>query len=121
MDTVRLELADGQWAEFRTRLTHGQAKAINHVILAEKAGNADDVDFVEAVVFAFCTGWRVRGLDAAELTWPAQWELAPDEFADAIGVRAQELWVEWRQSADPLGRRGSNPSSPDSSPEATSA
>ena len=56
----RIDLRDGQWAELRSHITHGQDKAIRRRIVAGNSDPAQAFDLETEVVRAFVADWYVK-------------------------------------------------------------
>lgn len=86
----RIELRDGQWAELRERITHGQDKLIRRAYLA-----SDRADMVEAQTVKlrqFITAWEVRDPNGAliNLTDADAIDRMPEDLADLLHEEADK-------------------------------
>ena len=92
---MRIELRDGQWAELRERITHGQDKAVKKAWLRGKAEQSDMIDFDTTLVRTFLRSWNVLDPDgsAIPLDDPDAIERAPEDIVDTLSVHAAELWT----------------------------
>lgn len=105
---VRVDLPDGQWAELREELTHGQTKRLQRALLAARihpATAGPDIDTEFAAVYL--TAWSVRG--AADVPADVDARVAlledlPDRIVKAIAEAAADLW---KGRADPNGSTAS--------------
>jgi len=94
----RLDLPDGQWAELRDWLTHGEEKAVLRTWAAagKDIETAPEVD--TALVRAYVSEWHVLGRDGHELA-VERIDDAPGTVIAAIVDAAMAKWKERR--ADP--------------------
>jgi hypothetical protein len=61
---MRVELRDGQWAELRKRITHGQDKEIRRArVLTRDNPEEHAADDFTVLLRAFISGWYVLDLD----------------------------------------------------------
>lgn len=104
---MRVELRDGQWAELRERITHGQD---NDIRRARQLGLEGAVDWADVLVATFVESWHVLDLDGQAIPWEGVSSLAraPDDAVDALWEPVTKLY---KASTDP------NPPTPPSSPE----
>lgn len=99
---MRVELPDGQWAELREELTHGQTKRLKRALYRavenpSDAGPDVDTEFIAVYVAA----WSLRGSADVPADLDARLPLIdalPEPVARAIAEKAAELW---RGRADP--------------------
>ena len=105
---MRLELPDGQWAELRERLTHGQATRIRAASIRAKADPGAGADLPTAFMEAFVSSWHVLDFDghAVSLETP---ENAPDEIMVDICAAAVDIWNRIGQGTVPKAGNGSLP------------
>jgi hypothetical protein len=118
--TERLTLPDGQWADLKTRLNHGDARRIQAVMFAAiarpdatieglMASGQAEVALLETYAKVFTVNWNVTDGDGRSLPLEdASWDELPEETYAAITRRAQELWMAWREAVkspleEPLG------------------
>jgi methyl coenzyme M reductase gamma subunit len=97
MRTIRLDLPDGEWADMRTVLTHGQANGLRRAFLRVSQDVTTEPEFNTAVVTAYVEAWSVRGVDGAPLA-PSQIDDAPEPVIEAIVAKGLDLWL---NRADP--------------------
>lgn len=90
---MRLELADGQWAELRERLTYAQAREIRATLLAVDEDHARLADLDLGLVRAYVSSWHVLDLEANAVALD-QPQSAPDDVIQAIAVEAMRRWQE---------------------------
>ncbi len=92
---MRIELRDGQWAELRERITHGEDKALKLVVRAARRDPDQAFDFDTAVVRTFVVAWEVRDLkgEPIRLDAPDAIERAPSDVIDLLVEQATKLWT----------------------------
>ena len=85
---MRVELRDGQWAELREHITHGDAKTI-------RRARDDEGELESAIVRVFVKAWNVVDLDglALALDAPDAIDRAPSDVVDTLMLAAAELWT----------------------------
>lgn len=99
---MRVDLPDGQWAELREELTHGQTKRLQRTLYRAMADPAEagpevDTEFVAVYVAA----WSLRGVGDVPADLDARLPVIdglPEPVVRAIAARAAELW---KGRADP--------------------
>lgn len=92
---MRLDLRDGQWAELREHISHGQDKDIKRAQMRARldpAANASEGDTV--ALRTFIRSWNVNDPDgnAIPLTDGDAIERMPSDIADEIAVQVNELY-----------------------------
>lgn len=104
----RIDLGDGQWADLRPWLTHGEKKRVQRAWLAvaNDLENSPDVD--TALVAAYVEAWHVIGRDGQ----PVPVERIEDAPADALDRLVPILSEKWKGRADPNAIGSSSSSSP---------
>lgn len=92
---MRIDLPDGQWAEVRERLTHGEDKALRRVTHAGKTDPALSFDVDTALVRTFVSDWYVLDLDGKTiaLSDPDAIDRAPGDIIDILAERSAEQWI----------------------------
>lgn len=93
---MRIDLPDGQWAELRDRITHGDAKTLKAAW--RTARQNDDqaliVGFDTLLMQTYVTAWHVLAIDGKEMPLePAAFDLLPEETADPIAEAAANQWA----------------------------
>lgn len=99
----KLQLNDGQWAELRDWLTHGEEKAVLRTWAAASKNLEEAPEIDTALVRAYLMAWNVKGRDGRELP-VEQIDDAPGNIVATIVEVVTERWA---------GRRGTDPNSPD--------
>jgi hypothetical protein len=99
---VRVELPDGQWAELREELTHGQTKRLQRALLRAgadptTAGPEIDTEFVAVYVSA----WSLRGVAEVPADIDARLPLIDGLPESVVKAIATEAALTWRGRADP--------------------
>lgn len=91
---MRLELRDGQWAELREHITHGQDKEIQRSYVAARHDPPAVVEVQTTFVRLFVKGWNVLDPDGASIPLDAAdaFERMPADLADQIFSKAQDLY-----------------------------
>lgn len=92
---MRVELRDGQWADLRERITHGQDKELKR---AHRRGREDpdqQPEFMTVLVRTFVRSWHVLDPDgqAIPLDEPDAIDRAPDDIVDALFGPAWTAWT----------------------------
>jgi hypothetical protein len=112
-------MPEGQSADLRTSLTHGQHKTILRGIARASEDPALRPDVVDGYLLAFVTGWSVKDEAGTSIEWPddadgqrAALERAPELVTAVIFERCVELYAEWRKDADPNDSSGTSTASP---------
>lgn len=111
--TQRIPLPDGQWADVRDWLTHGEAKAVRKAWLAAGVDIASAPDVDTALVRAYVEAWHVIGRDGQ----PVPLERVEDAPSAVLDGLVPALTARWQGRADPNGIGSSSISS---QPEPTS-
>jgi hypothetical protein len=91
----RIELRDGQWADLRERITHGQDKEIRRAQWRTRndlEGHAGDGD--TAAFKVFIRAWNVNDPDGnpIPLTDADAMERMPSDIADVLAVEINGIW-----------------------------
>lgn len=88
---MRLELAGGQSATLRERLTYGQARDLRVAFLKANDDPTLAADVPLALMRAYVSSWNVLDFEgrAVSLDMP---ELAPDDVLIEISAAAIDLW-----------------------------
>ena len=91
---MKLDLRDGQWAELRDRITHGQDKDIKAAIARGKTENASTWDWGDVIIRAFVKEWRVSDVDDVPIALADGDALdrAPDDIVDALLVAVSAIY-----------------------------
>lgn len=113
---MKVELANGQEATLRERLTYGQAHGVRVAFFQMEANAAAKADLDLALVKAYVSAWNVLDPDgkAVSLDTPEQ---APDDVIQALAQQAGDLFG---SSGDILPKAGDG-SSPNTPPEQLSS
>lgn len=93
---MRLELPDGQWAEVRDRINHGQDKALKVAYNRGKEDVALRVEFDTVLIRTFVTSWFVKDVETGapiDLDDPTGIDRVADGVADAIAEAAADIWA----------------------------
>lgn len=111
---MRLELADGQWAELRERLTYGQAHGVRAAYFAIESNPQAKADLDIALVRAYISNWHVLDVNgqAVSLDTPEQ---APDDVIQAISQQAADLFGMVDRNAVPKAGGQISPATPPAS------
>jgi hypothetical protein len=96
----RLELPDGQWAELRDWLTHGEEKSVSRTWAAASKDLEDAPDIDTALARAYLAEWHVLGRDGHELRID-QLEEAPGTIISTIVAVAIDRWSNRRADPNP--------------------
>lgn len=89
---MRVDLRDGQWADLRERITHGQAKALKVALRRARAEDEAAVEFDTALVRTFLRSWSVNDVDGNPIT-VEQVDSAPEDIVDDLVQAAIPLWT----------------------------
>ena len=97
---MRVELPDGQWAELREELTHGQFKRLSRALLRATESPAEagpDIDTEFAAVYV--SAWFLRAPDGSSVDLPAELEARiaildglPATIVTRIATAAANSW-----------------------------
>lgn len=111
---MRVELRDGQWAELRERITHGQDKVLKRAYRRSRDEPDARYDFDTLIVRIYVTAWAVVDPEGAriDLADADAIDRAPDDIIDTLLPRAIEQWT---------GAQIPNPPTPPSSEGSDSA
>lgn len=92
---MRIELRDGQWADLRERITHGQDKVLKKALAAAKGNDAAAIDFDTIVVGIFLRDWYVKDPDGNPIpaTDADAVERAPEDIVDLLVDKGVELYT----------------------------
>ena len=88
---MRVELAEGQYADLRDRLTYGQARDIRAAFLRIKEDPSAAADIDLALVRGYVSEWHVLSL-SGEAVPSASPDLAPDDVIQTISLAAIAIW-----------------------------
>jgi hypothetical protein len=110
---VRVELPEGQWAELREELTHGQTKRLQRALFRASENPAEaapdiDTEFVAVYVAA----WSLRGVGDVPPDLDARLPVIdslPEPVVSAIALAAAKVW---KGRADPNASTASSESGP---------
>jgi hypothetical protein len=110
---VRVDLPDGQWAELREELTHGQTKRLQRAIFRAgenpaEAGPEIDTEFVAVYVAA----WSLLGVGEVPADIDARLPVIDGLSESIVRVLATEAAKTWKGRADPNASTGSSESGP---------
>ena len=99
---MRLELPDGQWAELREELTHGQTKRLQRALLRAgqdpaSAGPEIDTEFVAVYISA----WSLRGVAEVPADIDARLPVIDGLPDSAVKAMAKAAALLWKDRADP--------------------
>jgi hypothetical protein len=108
--TERLELPDGQYAVFRTRIGYAGTLAIRKALVKDE----NDIVFVDAVLRAFLIKATIKDFETGELLVNVE----PDAIArgetdtiDLMQVRALEIYLAWKAESAPKVTAATEPES----------
>jgi hypothetical protein len=95
---MRIELPDGQWADLRDRITHGQVKDVIRAI------RVDDLEFMAVVTRTFVRDWYVLDTDGATIPVDAAdgFDRLPSDVASAIYNEVLPVWRAANPTKDKL-------------------
>jgi DNA-binding cell septation regulator SpoVG len=84
----RIELRDGQWADVREHITHGQRKAIIRAV------QVDDLELMATMNRAYVEAWEIRGIDGVfiPVDAPDAFDRIPDDVAQEIYAVVLKRW-----------------------------
>ena len=108
--TERLELPEGQYGLFRTRIGYSGALAIRRAIATER----NEVTFSDAVMRAFLVKATLRDFETGELLvniGPEEVDRGEVETVDKLLVKAMELYIAWNAEAYPKAQAETAPES----------
>ena len=99
---MRVELPEGQWAELREELTHGQTKRLQRAIYRAVESPADagpdvDTEFVAVYVAA----WSIRGTADVPADIDARLPVIDGLPASVVKAIAEKAAEAWKDRADP--------------------
>jgi hypothetical protein len=85
---ARVDLPDGQWVDFRERITHGQLKDVL------RASSSDDLQFMAVVTQTFVRDWYVLDADGSTIPHDAAdaFDRVPSDLAILIYDKVRPLW-----------------------------
>lgn len=91
---MRVDLPDGQWADMRERITHGQDKDIKRARVRVEANPESLVDWPTVIVRAFVREWNVRDPDGNPIPLgdPDAIDRAPDDIVDTLFGKAVDAY-----------------------------
>ena len=83
---MRVELRDGQWADLRERITHGQDKLITRARRLAREDVDETTADVTALLRAFVGEWSVNDLDSKPipLSDADAFDRAPSDIIDTL-------------------------------------
>ncbi|HXJ66731.1 MAG TPA: hypothetical protein VNN79_23480 [Actinomycetota bacterium] len=83
---MRIELRDGQWADLRDRITHGQDKEIKRAGVRVEANREALVEWPTVLLRAFIEAWNVKDVDGnpIDLADPDALDRAPSDIIDVL-------------------------------------
>jgi hypothetical protein len=84
---MRIELPDGQWADLRDRITHGQDKEIRRARIRSGSSPAEEIGEAETVALRiFVKAWHILDTngDVLPLEAPDAIDRMPSDLADAL-------------------------------------
>lgn len=92
---ARIELPDGQWADFRERITHAQDKDIKRLIDKAKTEDAVWFDVDTLLIRTFTRDWYVKDVDGQPIaaTDPDAADRLPSDIADTLAVEASKAYT----------------------------
>lgn len=92
---MRIELRDGQWADLRERITHGEDKELKRAYRRSRDIPDARYDFDTLVVKTYVRAWSVTDPDgnAIAVTDADAIDRAPDDIIDALLRPAIEAWT----------------------------
>lgn len=92
---MRIDLRDGQWADLRDRITHGQDKVILKAHRRGAANPDEQVDFETILVRQFVRSWNVLDPDgqAIPLDDGDAIDRAPEDIVDELFKAAVTAWT----------------------------
>ncbi len=96
----RLDLPDGQWAELRDWLTHGEEKAVLRAWAAAAGSLAEAPEVDSALIIAYVADWHVVGRDGHEVPLD-RIDDCPGTVAAAIVDAATVRWKARRADPNP--------------------
>jgi hypothetical protein len=107
--TERLELPDGQYGVFHTRIGYAGDLLIRRAIALETT----QIVFSDAIMRAFLDHAMVRDFESGELIRVDSNDLARanTEAVDALIVKAASLYIEWKKVARPKATAETAPES----------
>jgi hypothetical protein len=102
---MRIELRDGQWAEMREHISHGQDKEIKRSRIRVEENREALVDWPTVIIRAFVREWSVKDIEGVpiQLEDTDAIDRAPDDIIDVLFPHAVNLY---KATTDP------NPSTP---------
>ena len=92
---MRVDLPDGQWAELRERITHGQDKDIRRAFRRAKDDPELAPDFETVLVRTFVRDWHVNDPEGNPIPVgdADAMDRAPDNVVDTLVPVAYEGWT----------------------------
>lgn len=113
---MRVELRDGQWADLRERITHGQDKAIRRARLAGGKDPSVAYESVTVLLRAYVRDWYVNDPDGNPIPLGDEDAIdrCPEDIADELFAAGAELWtgVKVPNLPTPLSSEGSSSATP---------
>jgi hypothetical protein len=91
---MRIDLRDGQWAEFRDGITHGQDKEVKRAYIARRNDPEAAVEIATVLIRVFVKDWYVKDVDGQPIPTDAADAIdrMPDDIADILSERALDLY-----------------------------
>jgi cation transport regulator ChaB len=97
---MRIPLRDGQWAELRDRITHGQDKEIKRARVRVQQNAEAVVDWSTIITRAFIVAWDVKDTDGnpIDLNDEDALDRAPNDIIDVLFPHAVS---QYKATTDP--------------------
>ena len=92
---MRVELPDGQWAELREELTHGQTKRLKRAIFRAVEDTAAGPDVDTEFIAVYVASWSLLGIGPPPDDTDARLPIIdglPEPIARAIAEKAAAIW-----------------------------
>ena len=106
--TQRVALPDGQWADLKPWLTHGEAVLVRKAWARASESLEDSPDVDTALVRAYVSAWHVIGRDGQ----PVPLDRVDDCPSPLVPLIVDPCLELWKGRADPNGLSASSPSTP---------
>lgn len=106
--TERLELPDGQYGVFRTRIGYAGALAIRKAIAKEE----NDIVFIDAVMRAFLVKATLKDFETGELLVNIESDAVDRgevDVVDQLQIKALQLYTDWKAVTDPKAPAATEP------------
>jgi hypothetical protein len=93
---MRIELRDGQWAELRERINHGEKKMLMRAVQAGQRDESLIFDYETVLVRVFLRAWSVKDIDGnpIDLADGDAIERTPADIFDELSDAAERLYLE---------------------------